>query len=285
MNTDSPNQFDKQQLRRSFDCAAENYERWAKGLQKDIGESLLRRTQCLNIEPKRILDVGSGTGRLSRALAAHYDSAEICSLDIAFKMVRHARKKIIKSSEQRFVCADAVALPFADDSMDLIISNLMLQWCENINHIFQEFTRILNPEGALLLSTLGPDTLKELRQSWAHIDDSHHVNQFLDMHTVGDSMLRSGLRNVVTDVEWHEYVYNDVKDLMNEIKGVGAHNISTSRPQGLMGKKKFKTMLANYEQFRLPDGALPATYEVVYGYASGKQKIEPQKQYFTIKPL
>jgi malonyl-CoA O-methyltransferase len=285
MNTELPNQLDKQHIRRSFDRAAENYEQWASGLQKDIGESLVQRVQCLTLEPKRILDVGAGTGRMSRALMGIYNNAEVYSLDIAFKMLRYARKKNLAISEHRFICADAAALPFANNSMDLIISNLMLQWCENIHQVFQEFARILTPDGIVLFSTLGTDTLKELRQSWAYIDDSKHVNSFLDMHNVGDALLSSGLRNVVTDAEWHEYVYDTVQHLMREIKAVGAHNVSKNRFQGLTGKKKFETMLATYENYRSPDGLLPATYEVIYGYASGKQKIIEQKQYIKITPI
>jgi len=222
---------------------------------------------------------------LSRVLKDQYDNAEMYSLDSAFKMVRHAHQKSLKVQEHRFICGDATALPFADESVDLIVSNLMLQWCENIHEVFQEFARILTPEGTVLFSTLGPDTLKELRYSWANVDDAKHVNTFIDMHNVGDAMMSSGLRNVVTDVEWHEYVYAEVQDLMKEIKAVGAHNVSENRPQSLMGKRKFKTMLATYETFRLPEGVLPATYEVIYGYASGKQKIMQQKQYFKITPV
>lgn len=275
MNPLPPNYLDKRQVSQSFDRAALAYEEWAS-LQKMVGDDLLERLEWVKLTPRQIVDVGAGTGRLSRALSQHYKKADIYIVDISEKMIIAASKKAPRwFSKQHFVCADAAQLPFIDDSVDLLISNLMLQWCNDIPAVFAEFARVLKPDGALFFSTLGPDTLKELRQSWASVDNGSHVNHFLDMHDYGDALLRAGLINPVMDVDRLQFTYTDVKQLMKTLKQIGAHNITAGRSRSLTGKGKFQAMLAAYEKYRSPEGLLPATYEVVYGHTLGKRKIEP----------
>lgn len=260
--------IDKQKVAESFDRAAITYDQWAT-IQKNIGDNLLERLQWLKLQPEHILEVGTGTGRLSRALSQEYKTANVYAIDISTNMLTEAAKH----SKQHFICADAAQLPIADNSIDLLVSNLMLQWCEDINSVIQEFARVLKPDGALLFSSFGPDTLKELRASWATVDDAVHVNSFIDMHHYGDSLLQAGLKNPVMDVDRLQWQYQEVKALMMELKNIGAHNINSDRQRGLMGKDKFQAMIAAYEQYRLKDELLPVTYEVIYGYALGKQSV------------
>jgi malonyl-CoA O-methyltransferase len=260
--------IDKQKVVESFDRAAITYDQWAT-IQKNIGDNLLERLQWLKLQPEQILEVGTGTGRLSRVLAQEYKNANVYAIDISSNMLTEAAKL----SKQHFICADAAQLPIADNSIDVLVSNLMLQWCEDINSVIQEFARVLKPDGALLFSSFGPDTLKELRASWATVDDAVHVNNFIDMHHYGDSLLQAGLKNPVMDVDRLQWQYQEVKALMMELKNIGAHNINSDRQRGLMGKNKFQAMIAAYEQYRLKDELLPVTYEVIYGYALGKQSV------------
>jgi len=272
MNSLPPEYLDKRQVSQSFDRVAAIYEQRAR-LQKMVGEDLLERLQWLKLVPHQILDVGAGVGRLSRALSRQYKHAHVYSVDIALEMVKvghlHAPRWF---SKQHFVCADAAQLPFADDSVDLLVSNLMLQWCNDIQVVFAEFARVLKPEGALFFSSFGPDTLKELRESWASVDSASHVNRFLDMHDYGDALLQVGLSNPVMDVDRFQFTYSDAKQLMRELKYIGAHNLTAGRSRSLTGKGKFQAMLAAYEEYRSAEGLLPATYEVVYGHAWGKKQ-------------
>jgi len=273
MNSLPPEYLDKRQISQSFEHVAATYEQWAR-LQKMVGEELLERLQWLKLVPHQILDVGAGVGRLSRALSRQYKQAHVYNVDIALEMVKvghlHAPRWF---SKQHFVCADAAQLPFADDSVDLLVSNLMLQWCNDIQVIFAEFARVLKPEGALFFSTFGPDTLKELRESWASVDNASHVNRFLDMHNYGDALLQVGFSNPVMDVDRFQFTYSDAKQLMKELKHIGAHNLTAGRSHALTGKRKFQAMLAAYEEYRSAEGLLPATYEVVYGHAWGKKQL------------
>ncbi len=256
-----------EKVSQSFDRAASTYEQWTP-IQKLIGTDLLERLQWLKMSPQNILDVGAGTGRLSHILNKQYKQANVYSIDIAPNMLKQARQHAPLSQH---ICADAAQLPFADHSIDLLVSNLMLQWCNDVVAVFAEFARVLKPDGALFFSTFGPDTLKELRQSWASVDNAQHVNHFWDMHEYGDALLHVGLTNPVMDVERFQFSYQDVHSLMKELKGMGAHNVTAGRPHALMGKGKFKMMLAAYEEYRLADGLFPATYEVIYGHAWGKK--------------
>jgi malonyl-CoA O-methyltransferase len=280
-----PTHIDKNQIIKSFNRAAPTYEQWSK-LQKMVGENLLERLEWLKFEPQHILEVGAGIGRLSRALSQQYQNAEVYSIDISITMAQIAHQKAFNEVAQpHFICADGAQLPMADNSIDLLMSNLMLQWCNDIQTIFAEFARVLKPDGALFFSTFGPDTLTELRHSFAQVDDAIHLNQFLDIHDIGDTLLQVGLTNPVMDVDWFQFTYNDVKQLMLELKHIGAHNMTTGRPRGLMGKDKFRAMLTAYEQYRLPDDSIPATYEIVYGHARGLKKTELQTPHTVTIPI
>jgi malonyl-CoA O-methyltransferase len=184
-------------------------------------------------------------------------------------MSRHAEHKRAWFGKERYLCADMERLPLATQSIDMIVSNLALQWLDDLSAVFTEFQRVLKPDGVLLFATFGPDTLLELRQSWAQVDDHVHVNRFMDMHDVGDAMVRARLADPVMDCEKIVLTYRDVKTLMHELKAIGAHNVNADRPHHLTAPGKLKTMMAAYEHFRRSDGYLPATYEIVYGNAWG----------------
>ncbi len=270
MNSLPPEYLDKHKVSQSFDRVASTYEKYTS-IQKIVGNELLERLQWLKIEPQRILDVGSGSSQLTRNLSSQYKQACVYAVDIAPQMMAESRKQVI-SANQFFVCADAAQLPFADNSIDLIVSNMMLQWCNDIHSIFAEFKRVLKSDGALFFSTFGPSTLIELRHSWAKVDNGIHVNHFVDMHDVGDALLEVGLANPVMDVDVFQFTYSEIKLLMQELKHIGAHNIMAGRQRGLMGKTKFQAMLMAYEQYRSEEGLLPVTYEVVHGHTLGKVK-------------
>lgn len=273
MNSLPPEYLNIHQVAQSFDRVAPTYQQSAR-LQKQVEDDLLERLDWLKIEPQQILDVGAGTGRLSDALSQKYYPAPVYAIDISIKMLQTGYHRSGFSNQHR-ICADAAYLPIADDSIDLLVSNLMLQWCNDIQAVFAEFARVLKPDGALFFTTFGPDTLKELRHSWAKVDNASHLNLFVDMHDLGDALLPVGLKNPVMDVDWLQFTYSDAKQLMKELKAIGAHNMTAGRPRCLTGKSKFKAMLAAYEQYRSPEGLLPATYEVIYGHALGKQPREP----------
>jgi len=173
---------------------------------------------------------------------------------------------MLDKSRYQFVYADAEQLPFRDASVDLIFSNLTIQWWQDLIGLFHEFRRILKPGGLLLFTTFGPDTLKELRESWSQVSDKVHVNQFVDMHDIGDALYNVQIENPVMDSERIIINYQSVKDILLDLKAVGAHNHNSGRERALTGKTRLKSMYQAYEQFHTETG-YSLTYEVLYGLA------------------
>lgn len=273
--------LDKRAIATAFNQAAPRYDEAAL-LQQEVASRLIEQLPLFKIAPTQILDLGCGTGQISHALTSHYPKAAITALDLAPGMVKLTRERINTSGfnlwrrpKHQFLVADAESLPFADHSFDLIASNLTFQWCSDLPRLFAEIQRVLAPGGLLLFTTLGPDTLKELRASWQAVDKDIHVNPFADMHDVGDAMLSGRLGDPVVDMEQITITYERAITLMHDLKTLGAHNMNPGRSRGLTSPRKLSAVTQAYEQFRMADGMLPATYEVIYGHA---WRGEPQQQ-------
>ncbi|HEY2145463.1 MAG TPA: malonyl-ACP O-methyltransferase BioC [Steroidobacteraceae bacterium] len=251
-------------VRRSFDRAAGTYDA-AAVLHAQVRETLLQRLDFTTLIPSAVLDAGAGTGHASRTLRRRYPKALVVALDASTGMLRMAARQQSWLRPFARLCADAQALPLKDGSIDLIVSNLMLHWC-NPDAVFAEFRRVLAPHGLLSFSAFGPDTLRELRDSWGEVDSRTHVHQFIDMHDLGDALVRGGFAAPVLDVERFTLSYLDVRKVAADLKATGAHNATQGRAPGLTGPRKFAAMQAAYERFR-QDGRLPATYEVVFAHA------------------
>lgn len=269
---DAAHRLDKRRVRASFERAASSYESVAV-LQREVGRRLLERLELVRITPQRVLDVGAGTGELGLQLAKRYAEAHTVLLDLAPAMLRQARGRGSLLDRWRWhwnrrrslVCGDAERLPLAAASVDLVVSSLMLQWCNDLEAALHEFRRVLRPGGLLMFTSFGPDTLRELRSAWRSVDAHVHVNAFIDMHDVGDALLRAGFADPVMDREDIVLTYRDARTLMRELKTLGAHNMTGGRPRGLTGRGRLAGMLAAYEKFRCED-RLPATYEVIHGH-------------------
>ncbi|MEE9143134.1 MAG: malonyl-ACP O-methyltransferase BioC [Gammaproteobacteria bacterium] len=260
--------LDRDQVRASFNRAADGYDA-AAVLQKRVRVELVLRLDLVRLEPEVVVDAGCGTGRAVRALRRRFPKARVIALDLAERMlekVPRSRRFALRKTSVDPVCGDVAALPLADASVDLVFCNLMLQWCDELRAVFSEMRRVLKPNGLLSLTTFGPDTLKELRASWAAVDGHTHVNRFLDMHDVGDLLVRAGFAEPVMDVVHYTLTYETVIDLMRDLKRIGAHNVTAGRPRGLTGRGRLGRLRSEYEVWR-SDGRLPATYEVVFGQA------------------
>ena len=257
--------IDKRLARRAFEKAADTYDE-AAVLQNEIGDRLMERLDYIRLQPRRILDLGAGTGMFTSALMKRYRKADVVALDIAQPMLHCVRQRAGWLRKPGCVCADSESLPFNDDSFDFIFSNLMLQWCTDLEATFVELRRVLSPGGLLMFTTFGPDTLMELRASWEAVDGYTHVNSFIDLHDVGDSLLHTKWAEPVMDSERITVTYRELRGLMQDLKHIGAHNVTSGRPRGLTGKRHLQQLVEAYEPFR-EDGVLPASYEVVYGHA------------------
>jgi malonyl-CoA O-methyltransferase len=259
--------LDRRALARSFDRAGAGYDAAAQ-LQQQVRAELLERLQYFALEPQCILDLGAGTCQAAVALRRRFARARVIALDIASGMLRASPRPGWPRRRFERVCADAYALPLAARSLDLVYSNLMLQWCDRPELVFRELARVLKPGALLVFSSFGPDTLKELRLAWESVDHGIHVSQFPDMPQLGDAMMHAGLVEPVMDVEPHRLLYPDVYALMRELKRIGARNAARQRSRSLTGRDRLQRMIAAYEQQRSAAG-VPATFEVIFGAAFG----------------
>jgi len=250
---------DKRQVAASFSRAAASYDSVA-ALQRKVGDQLLVRLPSTR-QPGRWLDLGSGTGHFSRALATAFPEADGLALDIAEGMLRHARPQ---GGARHFVAGDAERLPLRDGSVDLIYSSLALQWCEDFAGVLREARRVLRPDGILAFTSLCTGTLQELRDAWQAVDGFAHVNRFRSLATYQELCRDSGLGLVGLDVRPEVLHFPDLRQLTAELKALGAHNLNPGRPGGLTGRARIRALVEAYEGFRQPEG-LPATYQVVYG--------------------
>lgn len=265
---------DKQKVARSFHSAAERYDEVAV-LQRQTADELLDRLTLINTQPKSILDLGTGTGRNLYLLQKQYPAAQLLALDIAPAMLKQARQRYRKDLGLKrlwsshptpvYMTGDAEQLPLAENSVDMVFANLALQWCDP-KLSFHEIQRILKPGGLLMFTSLGPDSLKELRQAWAEVDNYPHVNTFYDLLDLGDAMTAAGMTDVVLDVDQHILHYDSAMAAMRDLKILGARNVNTGRRRGLTGKHLMKRVIDGYEAMR-DNGKVPASYEVIYGHA------------------
>ena len=278
--------LDKKIIRQHAEKAADTYELSAV-LQQEIAKRLSERLDYIKLQPQRVLDVGSGTGFVTQHLLKRYPKAQVISMDFALAMLKKCKKRGGWVRKPKVVCGDVEQVPFKEDSVDLIVSNLMLQWTNDLAKTFAGFHYVLAPNGLLLFTTFGPDTLTELRQSWATVDDSSHTSSFTDMHEIGDALLQAGFINPVTDMEMITMTYASVRQLMRDIKNMGFSNAVSQRTKGLMGKNKFQAFEQAYEQFKTADGLYPASWEVIYGHAWVGEgvKLQNHENFIPIKEI
>ena len=256
---------------KSFNSVAKQYEQNAV-LQKEVMSRLLERLEDETkldekFKPQHILDLGCGTGWSIPQLLKLFDNVKISALDFSDEMLN----QVPSHNQVTTILHDTHDLPFEDNSIDVVFSNMMIHWC-NEKDVFAESMRVLKPGGLLIMSALGETSLVELKHAWLSVDKQSHVHDFPALHNLGDDLLKSNFKDVVVNAEIISLTYKDVVALMNDIKASGGHNVNESREKGLMPSKKLTLLSQAYEEFR-EDGRIPASYEVVYLRAVKSNKL------------
>lgn len=249
---------DKRQVRRSFGRAAAQYDHYAD-LQRRVGLELLERLGLLPQRVRLVLDVGSGTGFFLPHLARRFPGAALVAVDLAEEMLRLGSSR---PAHGRFVCGDAEALPLAAGCADVAYSNLAMQWCGSLQRPLAELARVLRPGGVAAVSLFGTDTLRELRQAWAAVDGHRRVNEFATVAGLRDDLVRIGFTSADIQLRREAVQYSSVGELMRELKGLGAHNVSGGRPRHMTGKSALARMEQAYRE-QMSGGPIRATYEVI----------------------
>jgi malonyl-CoA O-methyltransferase len=243
--------IDERAARRRFDRAARTYAAAAR-LEAEVAARMLERLEYVKLAPRRILDAGSGPARDAGRLAARYRGAQIIALDYALAMLPRPRRWF--RGDSLAVCGDMTRLPLAPQSVELVWCSMALHWTNEPLAAFGEFARVLAPEGLLMFSTLGPDTLKELRAAAG----AERVHEFSDMHDLGDMLIAAGYSAPVMDMELVRIAYAEGARLLADLRASGQANARADRRRGLAGRGFLQAFRA---------APLTATYEVVYGHA------------------
>lgn len=254
-------------IRRRFDRAAANFDD-ADFVHAVTREGLCARLEPMLLKPASVLDLGSATGSMGRALRKRFKRAHIVSVDLSGAMLEIAQRNKPWLSRASFVQADAERLPFAQGVFDLVVANQLLPWMPDPQQVFAEVARVLKKGGVFAFAGLGPDSLQEIGRAWAGVDAGVHINRFADMHDIGDGLVRAGLADPVLDVDRLRVSYENPGKLFADLTDVGARNTLSDRARGLTGKTRFRAMAAALEKGG-PGTGIMLDLELVYGHCWG----------------
>jgi len=230
-------------------------------MHAEIASRLHAHLDLVTLQPATILDLGAGPPDATAALAARFPAAQLLAIDLVPEMLGRAPQAWHR------LCADAARLPLPRRSVDLVVAGMLLHWCTDPAAVLAEVRRVLRTPGLLLLSTLGPDSLIELRRAWGAVDSLPHTLAFTEMHNLGDALVRADFAEPVVDVETLTISYGDASRLVDDLRRVGASDLGAGRRRSLTAPGRWRGMLDALEAQRGPDGKLGLTLEVIYAQA------------------
>lgn len=260
------------EVRELFNRVAGCYDQYS-ALEQEVGSRLMERFQFQKHAPRRILDLGSGTGHWAWQLKKRFRKAQVIALDASLAMSRLSQKRSSLLRPVHALSADFEQLPIADRSVDLVFSNLAMQWTAEFSSLANGLRRVVRPGALVLFSTLGPDSMKEFRQAAGYSGESGLSRRFSDMHELGDALLAAGFTEPVMDSEFITLAYRDFASLLAELESTGAAthfgdwSEQTASGAGLVER---------YRNF-LREDRFPVTWEIVYGSAFGPEEGRPIK--------
>jgi len=260
------------EVRQAFDQVAGRYDRHA-ALEQEVGNRLLERLEYQRRPAQRILDLGCGTGQLCAELKRSNRKAQVIGLDSSVAMLKQMKKRSGLLRPLKGVCADFAELPLADQSIDLVFSNLAFQWCGDPTALFNEIRRVLAPGGMLLFSSLGVGTFNELAAAWESTHESARMAPFADILELGDALMTAGFVEPVMDAERISLNYPGVSSLLEELEATGMAGFLSG---DIQLRESTRALEAAYEPFKLND-RYPVSFEVVYGTAFGPADGQPRK--------
>lgn len=257
--------IDKVKVARSFSRSALNYDSVAY-LQREVGLSLLRHLGSFfdnANHPVNVLDLGCGTGFFRNKLSELFLESEYIGLDIAEGMLRFCQESILFNEKRLagFICADAENLPLHSESLECVFSNMALQWCNDLSLLFSELNRVLCLNGSIAMTTLGPNTLCELKQAWSKVDNLVHVNDFYSSVQWREAAEAHGFVVELHKTKNMLLEFASVNELLQELKLLGAHNINEGQRKTLTGPSRIRKLLDGYA-FNESRQSYTASYEV-----------------------
>jgi len=254
-----------------FDRAAKTYDEFAV-LQHQIIDNLVDRLEFVKIDPKLIMDLGSGTCRAGQLLQRKYKKTKIINLDFSENMLLQGQIKNknflqwVRRKKDMYICSDFEKLPFAKNIFDMVWSSSSIQWASDIDQLLKGVFNALKPGGLFILSSFGPETLVELNQISKKIFNKSTTSHFIDMHDLGDLLLNLGFQNPVLDREIFVMTYQHPSDLFKDLKRIGATSGNMDDFKGMKSRGYLEKIINEYSNYK-KDNLYPASYEVIYAHA------------------
>ena len=256
--------LDKHQVAQSFGRAAATYDSAAQ-IQKWSGEQLIGGL-IRHKSPKSIVDLGCGTGWHSCLLKQQFPEALVTGVDFSSEMLEYASAHQVVSGIN-WLCSDAEDLALEDSSQELVFSNFALQWCNDPSPSLVEIFRLLKGEGQFHFAVPGPKTLWELREVWSTIDKDVHINRFTSLSQWQKALEEAGFSHIELKSTAKIENHASVKDLLMNLKTVGATNHNSGKTKYLTGKNHIKRLYDGYQTFQTAQGTYPVTWDIISGYA------------------
>lgn len=256
--------YDKNKARLSFDRAAHRYDQSAK-LQQQVANYLIELVKQHKTTAAVTLDIGCGTGQVTEAMCELFPQGDVLGLDFSRRMLAQTKTRLaLKGFAAELICADADHPPFISNSFDLIVSSLMLQWSNDLGSTLKSYQSMLKDDGKMIFNTFTDGTLTEVKQSWRAVDEQAHTSQFLtkqDLHSIVES---AGFSHVEILYDTITMTYPSVREMITEMKQIGASNAHKNRERGLTGKQRFNSFEQAFEDFRQQNGQYPCTWKLAY---------------------
>jgi malonyl-CoA O-methyltransferase len=273
---------DRLAVQRQFDRRAA----WpdpAAYLHREVAARMFERLDLVKLAPERVLDVGCGLAEDAKALAQRHPAAEVLGIDLSVRRLTRAAQALedrraegwlqrlslrllgsegrvqTRSSGVQLAVADAHHLPVASHGIDLIWSNLVLHWLDDVPGAIAEWYRVIRPGGLVMFSALGVDTLRELESIGLRLP------RLPDMHDLGDALVHAGFADPVMDTERLTLSWRDPNTMLSELRALGG-DVRPDRPGGLASPAAREALLLRLRRLCEPV-PISITIELIQGHA------------------
>jgi malonyl-CoA O-methyltransferase len=270
----------ERQFNRSSTGSYDVHANVQRSMAEQLAKSLIAWKCEGNIYGPNILEIGCGTGTLTRILVDEWSKASITALDISPSMIKVAEQRLRSRSTRHmdisFIHADVEkwSSDTHDSSFDLIVSSACFQWLNKPKQTLCHLRRILRPGGLLVFTSFGPETFYELHQSFHEVYQAsgmvpqRHGLSFQSDAQWGIMLKEAGFSSIQQERSIQKETYASVREFLLSVKATGASASEAAATPGLSSRRLFAGMYKVYEDKFSIHGGIAATYDLLLIQAS-----------------